>query len=66
MQLILTAEIDYREDTKRRFEWRVQRKAEVEEEQREQKLEAEPDERERRKRIEQGRVNRLLEDAAAF
>ena len=66
VQLILTAEIDYREDTKRPFEWRVQRKAEVEEEQRKQKLEAEPAERERRNRIEQGRVNRLLKDAAAF
>ena len=52
VQLILTAEIDYREDTKRPFEWRVQRKAEVEEEQRKQKLEAEPAERERRNRIE--------------
>jgi hypothetical protein len=66
VHLIFTAETDYRADTKRRFEWRVQRKAELEEEQRKRKLEAERAERERQKRIEQGRVNRLLKDAAAF
>ena len=66
VHLILTAETDYREDTKRRFEWRVQRRAELVEEQRKRRLEAERGERERQKRIEQGRVNRLLRDAAAF
>jgi len=66
VQVILTAEIDYRESTTRHFEWRVRRKAELEEEQRKRKLEAERAERERQKRIEQGRVNRLLRDAAAF
>jgi hypothetical protein len=66
VELILTAEIDYREDTKRRFEWRVQRKAELEEQQRKEKVEAERAEKERQKRIEQGRVNRLLRDAVAF
>jgi len=43
-----------------------QRKAELEEEERKWKLEAEGAEKERQRRIEQGRVNRLLRDAAAF
>jgi hypothetical protein len=48
------------------YQWRVQRKAELEEEQRKRKLEAERAEKERQKRIEQARINRLLRDAAAF
>jgi hypothetical protein len=42
------------------------RRAELEEEERKRKLEAERAEKERQKRIEQGRINRLLRDAAAF
>ena len=63
VQVILTAEIQYRESALRKYEWRVERKAELEEEARKRKLEAERAERERQKRI---RVNRLLRDAAAF
>jgi len=66
VQLILTAEIQYRENALRQYQWRVQRKAEIEEEERKRKLEAERAERERQKRIEQARVDRLLRDAAAF
>lgn len=66
IQLILTAEIKYRENVLHGYQWRIKRKAELEEEQRKRKLEAERAEKERQKRIEQGRVNRLIRDAAAF
>jgi hypothetical protein len=48
------------------YQWRVQRKAQLEEEERKRKLEAERAQRERQKRIEQERINRLLSDAASF
>ncbi|HET9282334.1 MAG TPA: hypothetical protein VFR24_10270 [Candidatus Angelobacter sp.] len=66
VQVILTAEIKYREHALSHYQWRVQRKAELEEKERKRKLEAERAEKERQKRIEQGRINRLLRDAAAF
>ncbi len=66
IQLILTAEIKYRESVVHGYQWRIKRKAELEEEQRKRKLEGERAEKERQKRIEQGRINRLLRDAAAF
>jgi hypothetical protein len=66
VQVILTAEIQYRESAVRHYEWRVQRKAALEEEERKRKLELERAEKERQKRIEQDRINRLLRDATAF
>jgi hypothetical protein len=66
VQIILTAELQYREGSARSYEWRVQRKAELEEEERERKRQAERAERERQKRLEQARIDRLLRDAAAF
>jgi hypothetical protein len=66
IQLILTAEIKYRENVLHGYQWRIKRKAELEEERRTRKLESERAEKERQKRIEQARVNRLLKDAAAF
>jgi hypothetical protein len=66
VRVILTAELQYREHSLRQYEWRVQRKAELAEEQRKRKLEAERAEKERQKRVEQARINRLLRDAAAF
>jgi hypothetical protein len=66
VQVILTAEIRYREGALHQYEWRVQRKAELEEEERRRKIEAERAEKERQRRIEQGRINRLLRDAEAF
>lgn len=50
----------------RQYQWRVQRREELEEAQRIRKLEAERAEVERLKRLEQARVDRLLRDAAAF
>jgi hypothetical protein len=66
VELILTAEIQHRESAIQRYQWRVKRKAELEEEERKRKLEAERRERERLKPLEQGRIDRLLKDAAAF
>jgi hypothetical protein len=66
IQVVLTAEIEYRESAIRQYQWRVQRKADLEEQQRQRKIEAERAERERQKRIEQARIDRLLRDAAAF
>jgi hypothetical protein len=66
IQVILTAELQYREGTMRNYEWRVQRKADLEQEERERKRQAERAERERQKRLKQARIDRLLKSAAAF
>jgi hypothetical protein len=66
IQLILTAEIQHRESAIRRHQWRVERKAQLEEEERQRKIKAERAERERQRRLEQARIERLLKDAAAF
>lgn len=44
----------------------MERKAELEEEERQRKLAAERAEKERQKRMEQARIDRLLRDAVAF
>jgi hypothetical protein len=66
VEIVLTAENRYRERAIRQYQLRVERKAELEEEERQRKLVAERAERERQKRIEQARIDRLLRDAAAF
>ena len=66
IEIAITAEIQYREGSVRNYEYRVTRKAQLEEEARKQKLEADRAERERRERIEKARVDRLLEDATAL
>jgi hypothetical protein len=66
IELLLTAEIQHRETAIRRYQWRVERKAELQEEERKRKLEAERRERERLKQLEQARIDRLLKDASAF
>jgi hypothetical protein len=66
VQVILTAEINYRDSALRQYQWRVRRKAELEEEKRKRTLEAERAEKERQKRMAQARIDRLLRDAAAF
>jgi hypothetical protein len=66
VEIILTAELQYREGVVRRHEWRVERKAELEEEEREKKRQAERAARERQKRLEQARIDRLLASATAF
>lgn len=64
VQIGLAAEIQHREHAAHNYQWRVERKAQLEEQER--KLEAERVERERREKLEQARVDRLLRDARAF
>ena len=66
VELILTAELQYREGAIHRYQWRIKRKAELEENERQRKIEAERAESARQRRIEQARIDRLLKDAAAF
>ncbi len=66
VEIILSAERRYRAGRLRQYEWRIKRKADLEEEDRKRKIEAERAERARQARIMQERVNRLLKDAAAF
>jgi hypothetical protein len=66
VEVVFLAEAEYRDSVVRRYQWRVQRKAELEEEDRRRKLEAERAERERIKQLEQARIDGLLNDAAAF
>ncbi len=66
VQLVLTAEIEHREGAVGQYKWRMERKAQLEEEERKRKLEAERVERERQERLEQARIDRLLRDATSF
>ena len=66
VEIVLIAEIRYRESAIRQYQWRFDRRAELEEEERQQKAAAELAEKEWQKRIEQARIDRLLSDAAAF
>ena len=66
VQLVLTAEVLYRNNAVRRYEWLVERRSELEEKERQRKIEAERAEQARRRQIEQARIDRLLKDAAAF
>lgn len=50
----------------RQYDYRAERKAELEEEQRGMKLEPEKAERERLRKLEQARIDRLLADAVAL
>jgi hypothetical protein len=65
VQVILMAENNCRENAPHQYQWRIKRKAELEEEERKRTLNAECAEKKRQKRFEQGSVNRLLRDAAA-
>jgi hypothetical protein len=66
IEIVVLAETQYRDSVVRRYKWRIERKAELEEEDRQRKLEAERVERERIKRMEQARIDGLLSDAVAF
>jgi hypothetical protein len=63
---VTTAEINYRERCVRGFEWRVQRKARLEEDARNYQLQLDREERERRQRLEQARIDQLLNEAASL
>ncbi len=66
IQIVLTAEVRHRESAIRSRQWRIERKAELEEEERQRILAAERVERERQQRLAQARIDRLLRDAEAF
>jgi hypothetical protein len=66
VEIVTTAEICYRERRVRGFEWRVQRKAQLEEEARNYQLQLEREARERQQRLEQARIDRLLDEAASL
>ena len=66
IEIVYRAEVSYREGVERRFEWRKERKAQLEEEVRQQKLAAERAGRERIARLQRERIEKLLGQAAAF
>jgi hypothetical protein len=66
IEIVYQAEVSYREGMQRRFEWRKERKAQLEEERRQQQLAAERAERERIARHQRERIGKLLGQAAAF
>jgi|SRR5579883_1559408 len=66
VEIILTAERQYRDGALHQYEWHVKRKAELEEQERQRKIAAEKAAKERQRQIEQARIDRLLKDAAAF
>ncbi|MCS3896284.1 hypothetical protein M2171_005417 [Bradyrhizobium japonicum USDA 38] len=61
--IVAVAELKYRESCVRQFEWRAKRKAGREEEIRQHEIELERQERERHQRLEQARIDRLLDEA---
>jgi len=65
-EIVVAAELRYREACHREFEWRVQRKAEREEELQQEELERQRKERERQERLAQARIDRLLDEAASL
>jgi hypothetical protein len=64
--VVTAAEISYRESCVSAFEWRAQRKADLEEAARNRQLQIERAEQERQQRLEQTRVERLLDEAASL
>lgn len=66
VELMISGEIQYREQELRRYEWLVKRQAELRDELRRKKEEAARRERERVAALEKARLDGLLEDAEAF
>jgi hypothetical protein len=66
IQVVLLAQVRYREDAISHYQWRVERNAELEEEDRRRRMEIEQAERERLKLLEEARIDRLPSDATAF
>ena len=64
--VVTSAEINCREGRVRAFEWRVRRKAQLEEDARQHQLKVEREERERHEQLEQVRIDRLLDESAAL
>jgi hypothetical protein len=66
VEVVTSAEISYRENCLHKFEWRVRRKATLEEDARNRELQIEREEQEHRERVEQSRIDCLLDEAAAL
>jgi hypothetical protein len=66
IEVVTTAEIGYRERCVRAFEWRVRRRAKLEEDARNYQLQLEREARERQQQLEQARIDQLLDEAAAL
>lgn len=65
-EVVTSAEISYREGCVRTFEWRVRRKAQLEEDARNHQLQLEREEQQRQRELEQARIDRLLDESAAL
>jgi hypothetical protein len=66
VEVVTSAEVSYRESCVRKFEWRVRRKATQEEDARNRELQIKREEQEHRERVEQARIDRLLDEAVAL
>jgi hypothetical protein len=66
VEVVTSAEISYLDSCVRAFEWRVRRKAGLVEEIRNRQLQLEREELERRQRLEQARIDRLLDEAESL
>lgn len=66
VEVVVCGELQYREGCVRSHEWRIERKAQLEEEARKRKAEAERKERERLARLEKERIDRLLGEARSL
>ena len=65
-EIVVAAELRYREGCHQAFEWRVKREAGLEEELRRQELERQRKEREHQEKLAQARIDRLLDEAASL
>jgi len=66
VEIIVAGEIQYRKSVRAHYDWKVKRKAQLEECARQRQAELERQERERKARIEKERIDRLLNDARAL
>jgi hypothetical protein len=66
VEVVTCAEISYRERCVDEFEWRVRRKATLEEDARNRELQIEREEQEHRQRVEQATIDRLLDEAVSL
>jgi hypothetical protein len=66
VEVVTSAEISYRENCVSAFEWRVRRKAQLEEDARQHQLQLECEARQRQEQLEQARIDRLLDEAASL
>ncbi|MGM4892054.1 hypothetical protein [Tardiphaga sp. 839_C3_N1_4] len=66
IEVVTSAEVSYRESCIRQFEWRVSRKAQIEQDRRNRQLQIEHEERERQQQLEQAKIDRLLNEAASL